>query len=74
MNLKKIIIGELIVLVASVFIYRSIWTLLDEYFGNSYLLIFLVAGLVLTVFGLMLLNYEITHAVKKDNKSDSSSS
>ena len=74
MNLKKIIIGELIVLIASVFVYRSMWTLLDEYFGNSYLLIFLVAGLVLAVFGLMLLNYEITSAVKKDSKSDSSSS
>jgi len=50
------------------------WTLSDEYFGNSYLLIFLVAGLVLAVFGLMLLNYEIASAVKKDSKSDSSSS
>lgn len=74
MHLKKIIIGELVVLIASVFIYRSIWVLMDEYFGNSYLLVFLITGLILVVLGLMLLNYEINRAVKKDHKSDSSNS
>jgi hypothetical protein len=65
MRLAKIVIGELIVLVASVFIFRSLWTMMDEYFGNAYLPVFLIIGLVLTILGLILLNHEVKCEIEK---------
>jgi len=59
MRLAKLIICELVVIVASVLIFRSLWMLMDEYFGNSYLGVFLIAGITLAVFGLILLNREV---------------
>ena len=55
---KKVIIGELMVLVSSVFIFRSLWMLIDKLFADSYLEIMFIAGLIMAVLGLILLNYE----------------
>ena len=49
----------MIVLVASVFIFRSLWTLLDQYTGYSYLIELLTIGIILAIAGLILLNYEV---------------
>jgi hypothetical protein len=35
MHLKKLIIGEIMLLLASVFVFRSLWLMLDEYLGYS---------------------------------------
>lgn len=72
MQLFKIIIGELIVVVASIFIFRSLWALLDEYFGYNYLTEFLIAGLVLIVIGLIVLNHEVKGEIEKSAKSKNS--
>jgi len=61
----KIIIGEMIVLVASVFIFRSLWTLLDQYTGYSHLIELLVIGIILTIAGLVLLNHEVKCEIDK---------
>jgi multisubunit Na+/H+ antiporter MnhG subunit len=55
MQLTKIIIGEFIVLIASVFIFRSLWTMIDQYFAYSYLTEFLIIGIILTVIGLVII-------------------
>jgi hypothetical protein len=68
MRLTKILIGEFIVLIASVFIFRSLWTMLDEYFGYNYLPEFLILGIVLTVIGLIVLNHEVKCEVEKAAK------
>ena len=41
---------------------------MDEYFGFAYLLIFLVAGLVLAVLGLLILNNEVKCELEKNKK------
>jgi len=64
MRLKRVLIGEFIIIIASVLIFRSIWTLMDEYLGTSYLLIFLALGLILTLIGLLLLNQELALKAK----------
>jgi hypothetical protein len=68
MRLAKIIAGELVVLIGSVFIFRSLWTMMDEYFGYSYLPVFLAAGLVLAVLGLFFLNHEVKCELEKTKK------
>ncbi len=65
MRLTKILIGEFIVLIASVFIFRSLWTMLDQYFGYSYLPEFLIIGIILTAIGLVLLNNEVKCEIEK---------
>jgi hypothetical protein len=59
MRLALLIIGEIILIGASVLIFRSAWTLLDEYFGKSNLWLLLLIGVVLTVVGLIIVNYEV---------------
>jgi hypothetical protein len=73
MRLIKILIGEFIVLIASVFIFRSLWTMLDEYFGYKYLTEFLILGIVLTVIGLIVLNHEVKCEMEKSAKPKSAS-
>jgi len=73
MRLTKILIGEFIVLIASVFIFRSLWTMLDEYFGYNYLPEFLILGIVLTVIGLIVLNHEVKCGIEKAAESKSAS-
>ena len=68
MRLVTLIAGELILLVASILVFRSAWTLLDEYSGNSGLWLMLIIGLVLTVVGLILINYEVKCELQKKEK------
>jgi len=68
MKLARLIIGEFVLLFASILIFRSIWTLLDQYFGSSELWLFLVIGLILTVVGLFIVNYEVKCQLEKKNK------
>jgi cell division protein FtsL len=59
MRLALLIVGEIILLSASVLVFRSAWTLLDELFGKSNLWILLFIGIALTVIGLIIVNYEV---------------
>ena len=67
MRLALLIIGELILLGASVLVFRSAWTSLDEYFGNSNLWPLLFIGIVLTVIGLIIVNYEVKCEMQKSS-------
>ena len=59
---------EFILLFASVLIFRSVWTLLDQYLGYTNLFFFLIIGIVLTVVGLYVVNHEVKCELqKKDN-------
>jgi len=68
MRLVKIIIGELVVLAASVLIFRSLWMMLDQLYGYSYLEVLLAIGVVVTVLGLILLNYEVKCELEDNRK------
>jgi len=68
MRFTKVIIGEMILLIASVFVFRSLWLLLDEYLGYSNLLVMLVIGLVFTAIGLYILNYGVKCELEKNQK------
>jgi len=59
MHLKKLIIGEIVLLFASVFVFRSLWLMLDEYFGYSNLPLMLAIGIVVSVLALLFLNGEV---------------
>ena len=65
MRLVKLVIGELVLLFASILVFRSAWTLLDEYLGKSNLLLMLVLGIILTVVALILLDYEVKGELEK---------
>ncbi|MGD6806840.1 MAG: hypothetical protein ACQCN4_07760 [Candidatus Bathyarchaeia archaeon] len=69
MKLARLIIGEFVLLFASIFIFRSVWTLLDQYFGGSELWLFLAVGLILTVIGLFIVNYEVKCELDKKKMS-----
>jgi hypothetical protein len=69
MKLVRIIVGEILLLGASILIFRSVWTLLDQYFGSSNLLPMLIIGIFLTLAGLAIVNHEVEcemRQVKKD--------
>ena len=69
-RLVKIIVGEMVLLVASVLIFRSAWTLLDLYLGYDDLIVMLIIGVVLAALSLWLLNYEVKCEIEKSgNKS-----
>ncbi|MDR2204399.1 MAG: hypothetical protein LBE76_08965 [Nitrososphaerota archaeon] len=59
MQRAKVIIGEFIVLIASVLIFRSLWMILDKHFGYDYLELMLTFGIIATILGLIVLNREI---------------
>ena len=61
----KILLGELLLIFASVLIFRSLWTLMDQYLGYTNLWVFLVIGIILTVVGLYIINYEVECELKK---------
>jgi len=65
MRWAKLIIGELLLLFASVLVFRSAWTLLDEYLGKSNLWLMLIMGVVLTVVSLVLIDYEVKCELEK---------
>jgi hypothetical protein len=59
------IFWELILIVASIFIFRSVWLLLDLYVGSSYLVLFLIGGLLLAIPPLYMLNRHLEDRQKK---------
>jgi len=61
----RLIIGELLLLFASILVFRSAWTLFDEYLGKSNLWLMLVLGIILTVVALILLDYEVKCELEK---------
>jgi divalent metal cation (Fe/Co/Zn/Cd) transporter len=61
----RLIIGELLLLFASILVFRSAWTLLDEYLGKSNLWLMLVLGIILMVVALILLDYEVKCELEK---------
>ena len=65
MRWAKLIIGELLLLVASILVFRSAWTLLDEYLGESNLELMLIIGIALTVIGLVVIDYEVKCELEK---------
>jgi Na+/melibiose symporter-like transporter len=68
MRLIKILLGEFILLFASVLIFRSVWTLLDQNLGYNNLFFLLIIGVILTVVGLYVVNHEVKCVLqKKDN-------
>ncbi len=60
-----LIVGELLLLFASILVFRSAWTLLDEYLGKSNLWQMLVLGIILTVAALIFLDYEVKCELEK---------
>ena len=71
MKLARIIVGEMLLLGASVLIFRSVWTLLDQYFGSSNLWPMLIIGIVLTITGLVIINHEVEYKMKEVRKPSS---
>jgi hypothetical protein len=67
MHWAKILIGEFILLFASVLVFRSIWTLLDQYLGYECLIVLLIVGVALTLLGLYIVNYEVKCGMEKKN-------
>ena len=61
----RLIVGELLLLFASILIFRSSWTLFDEYLSKSNLWLMLVLGIILTVLALILLDYEVKCELEK---------
>jgi len=59
MKLVRIVIGEMLLLGASILIFRSVWTLLDQYFGTSNLWPMLIIGIFVTIAGLIVINHEV---------------
>ena len=68
MKLARIIVGEMLLLAASILIFRSIWTLLDQYFGTSNLWPMLIIGIVVTILGLVIINHEVECEMKEARK------
>jgi len=66
MKLVTLIVGEFVLLFASVLVFRSTWLLLDEYLGNSNLWLLLGIGVVTTVIGLVIVNYEVKCELQKN--------
>lgn len=58
MKANNTLIGEVVLLFSSILIFRSVWTVLDSYLGQNYLLEFLVLGIILMIFALYILNRE----------------
>jgi hypothetical protein len=61
----KLIVGELLLLVSSILVFRSAWTLLDEYLGKSNLWLMLFLGIALTVIALIILDHEVKRKLDK---------
>jgi hypothetical protein len=59
MRWVRLIVGELALLFASILVFRSAWTLLDDYLGKSNLWLMLFLGIILTVVALIMLDYEV---------------
>ena len=66
MKLVRIIVGELLLLGASILIFRSVWTLLDQYLAIDTLWIMLITGVVVTILGLVIIIHEVECEIKKE--------
>jgi hypothetical protein len=71
MRWAKLIVGEIVLLFASVLVFRSAWTLLDEYLGKSGLWLMLIIGAILAVVGLVIIDYEVKCELKKKKEATS---
>ena len=71
MKLALVIVGEILLLGASVLIFRSAWTLLDQYLGYSNLWPLLIIGIILTIVGLVIINHEVECEIKDVRKPSS---
>ena len=70
----RLIIGELLLLFASILVFRSAWTMLDEYLGKSNFWLMLALGIILTVAALILLDYEVKCELEKKKQAQRDSS
>jgi hypothetical protein len=61
----RLIVGEFVLLFASILVFRSAWTLLDEYLGKSNLWLLLILGIILTVLALIVLDHEVKCELEK---------
>jgi len=68
MKLVRVVVGELLLLAASILIFRSVWTLLDQYFGTSNLWPMLIIGIAVTIVGLVIINHEVECEMKEVRK------
>jgi len=68
MRLILVMIGEFVLLGGSILVFRSVWMLLDQYFGNSSLWLLLIVGIVLAIMGLLLMNREVKCEIKELKK------
>jgi len=68
MKLARIVVGEMLLLGASIVMFRSVWTLLDQYFGYSNLWPMLTIGIALTIIGLVIINHEVECEMKEARK------
>jgi hypothetical protein len=71
MKLARIVVGEMLLIGASILIFRSVWTLLDQYFGFSNLWPMLIIGIVLTITGLVIINHEVECGMNEARKPSS---
>jgi len=65
MKIARIIVGEILILGASILIFRSVWTLLDQYFGTSNLWPMLIIGIIITTAGIIVINHEVECELNK---------
>lgn len=56
MKVYYIIFLEIILIFASILIFRSLWLLLDTYIGSSWLIQSLLIGIILAIIALYVLN------------------
>jgi hypothetical protein len=68
MKLVRVITGEILVLAASILIFRSVWTLLDQYFGSSNLWPMLIIGIAVTIGGLVIINHQVECELREVRK------
>lgn len=59
------IFWEMILILASILIFRSVWLLLDIYVESSYLILLLIIGILLSIPPLYILNRHLEN--KKDH-------
>jgi hypothetical protein len=68
MRIAKTVVGEMLLLLASVLIFRSVWILLDQYLGYSGLWQMLAVGIIVTVVALVIVDHEIESDIEKAKK------
>jgi len=59
------IFWELMLIFASILVFRSLWLLLDEYIDNNYLIPLFIVGILLSIPALYMLNRHIENRKKK---------